>query len=259
MIELTNHVAYPLPNTANGRASLLTSALEVVDISIFRNTILFIYLFHLFLLPVDSFQTRRRAYSNKDCVYAADSCQSNVRGIGVILQKGITVVKGTEEEEERTLSLFLIYCSSLSPCLLIMLSLTFYSPHTHVNNFCYHADPRLQMVPSWKSDVLLLIVCHWPYHSSVNNPCFFFFQCWGKRKNCCSNILSTHVCILYVSLFAYDYPLKQPELSVRDKSCVFQWWRHTADRDTLLFLRQKMSNQHHPHCSAPFSNMPVFY
>lgn len=70
----------------------------------------------------DTVEGRQNSY--EECAYAADSCQSHVR---VILQRE---VKRTEEEEEEALSLFLIYCSSLSPCLLIVLSLTSYSPHT---------------------------------------------------------------------------------------------------------------------------------
>ena len=75
------------------------------------------------------------------------------------------------------LSLSLIHCLSLSPCLVRAPTdflFSVYSPQTHVNNSCYRADPRLQTLPSWDSDVLLLIVCHFPdlllsYHSNAIN------------------------------------------------------------------------------------------
>lgn len=56
------------------------------------------------------------------------------------------------------LSLFLIHCFSLSPCLVraptdFLFSVP--SPQTHENNSCYRAEPWFQTLPSWESDVLL--------------------------------------------------------------------------------------------------------
>lgn len=134
-------------------------------------------------------QVEGRENSQKAChgpEYAADSCQSHVSRMRVILQRGVAVVKGREEEEEeKALSLVLIYFSFLSHCLLITLSLTFYSPRTHspqthVNNSCYQADPPLQTLPSF---LRILFVCHFldlpptthhpnPYHPNAINLCF---------------------------------------------------------------------------------------
>lgn len=132
-------------------ASLLTAALKIVLLLIFRITIL-LFFFACGWFPVTA---EGRENSQEECVSAADSCQSRVserRGGG-----------GRGRGPSFLLYLSLIYRSSLSPCLVIALSLTFYSPHSLLRLTWITLLIKLTLdfkLPSWESDVLRLIVCH---------------------------------------------------------------------------------------------------
>ncbi len=90
-----------------------------------------------------------------------------------------------------------------SPCLVIALSLTFYSPHSLLRRAWITLVIKLTLdfrrsPLSWESDVLLLIVCHFldifpPYHSNSINSCF---STSGRENEfhagCCSNIQCKH-------------------------------------------------------------------
>ncbi len=88
------------------------------------------------------------------------------------------------------LSLFLIYRSSLSPCLVIALSLTFYSPHSLLRLTWITLLIKLTLdfrrsLPSWESDVLLLIVCHFLdfYPFIIPIPSIHFFLPQAHKIN----------------------------------------------------------------------------
>lgn len=102
-MELTYYSSYHLKNTANDRASLHTASLEIVVLSIFQkyNSTCFLFVFFPRMISRDTEKQREgRENSHMEDVYAADSCQSRVRGIRVIFQRGVAMVKGTEEEED---------------------------------------------------------------------------------------------------------------------------------------------------------------
>lgn len=163
MMKQTNHSPYQHPIAANDRASLLTAALETVVISSSRITIIFFFVAcGWFPVPAEGRENRP-----EECASVADSCHSRVSGMRVLLQRGVAAAKGRGGKPcTPPLSLFLIYHSSL-------VSLSSYqalsdflfstlSPQTHINNSSYHADPSTSNAPfpSWGSDALLLIVCH---------------------------------------------------------------------------------------------------
>lgn len=174
MMELTNHSAHHLPNNYLHQPWRLWS----YRFSKKQKTI-------FFFLPVDSSpDTMEDAQLRGVCVHAADGCQSNVRGTGVILQKRHHCGerhRGRGGEDLISLSHLLLLSVSLS---------SYHAPPDFL--FSAHFLVRLMWItfvialtldfkwclPSWKSDVLLLIVCQCPYQSSAINPCFFFLFCF---------------------------------------------------------------------------------
>lgn len=110
--------SYQLPNTANDRASLLTAALKIEVVLIFRNTILF---FGLWMVSSHSGGRRKEPWGMCVCVWLTAVNHMSVRWESSFREASHRWKARRRRPSIPTLSLFLIHCFSVSPCLVSIL------------------------------------------------------------------------------------------------------------------------------------------